>query len=677
MSVSSQRFVARHRAPRVQLQYTTEISGRDELVQLPFVTGVLADLSGNASQVTKPDMADRKFLDIDMDNFDKRMAAIEPAVSIKVANKLGGDEGGDELSVILKFAKMDDFSPAAVARQVPAMAKLLVAREQLSNLRKYMDGKVAAEGTLKKLLADPDLMAVMKTRFERKPASAESSEPASEQLEQEQQSAPSATPLAEADEFAAFLKQNFKPRTERAAAEVENAIQTLVTQALADTSVIKGEILDTIEEMIARLGEKLPAQMNEVLHAPEFQQLESAWRGLHYLVYNSETDATLKIRVLNVGKTELYRNLRMFPGVRWDQSPLFKAVYQSEFGTAGGEPYGALVADYYFSHAPTDIHLLRDLSRTASASLAPLIAGADPNLLGMDSWQELMNPRDIGKLMDTPDYAAWKGLRDQVDSRYVALALPRALARLPYGYRTNLVDEFDFVEDVASADAATSVEKFVWMNSAYLMAANINRAFTRYGWCTRIHGFDTGAAEQLPVYQGPTDDGTGTVGPTEIVINDHREAELAKAGLLALLQRKNADSAAFMSAPSVYKPAISTDPNATATEHISSGLPFVLASGRFAHYLKSICRDLPPSTHPDEITRILNEWVKNYVDENPETSSDVIKAQRPLASAGIVLREVESNRGYFECRFFIRPHYQFEAVPVSVGLNVRLWAPAS
>ena len=208
--------------------------------------------------------------------------------------------------------------------------------------------------------------------------------------QQEQKDLPSAaaTGLAEVDDFAALLKQNFKPRSERAASEVENAVQTLVTQALADASVVKGDVIDTIEEMIARLDEKLSEQMNEIIHAPEFQKLESAWRGLHYLVYNSETDATLKIRVMNVGKSELYRNLKLFPGARWDQSPLFKKVYEQEFGQLGGEPYGCLVADYHFNHSPVDVQLLRDLSKVASAALAPLLTGADPTLMGMDSWTD-------------------------------------------------------------------------------------------------------------------------------------------------------------------------------------------------------------------------------------------------------------------------------------------------
>ncbi len=250
----------------------------------------------------------------------------------------------------------------------------------------------------------------------------------------EQQDVAAALPaVAEADEFAQLLKQKFKPRTESAASEVESAVQTLVTQALADSSVVKNEVIDTIEEMIARLDEKLTAQMNEVLHAPEFQQLESAWRGLHYLVFNSETDATLKIRVLNVGKRELYNDLKKYPGAKWDQSRLFKALYEEEFGALGGEPYGALVADFQFSHLPTDIQLMRDLSKIAAAAHAPMIAGADPSLMGLDSWTQLMDPRDIGKRMDTPEYAPWRGLRDMPDSKYLALCMPRVLARLPYG----------------------------------------------------------------------------------------------------------------------------------------------------------------------------------------------------------------------------------------------------
>src|ERR1700723_649132 len=466
--------------------------------------------------------------------------------------------------------------------------------------------------------------------------------------QQEQKSAATAVapaPVA-AEEFAQVLKGNFKPRTERAATEVENAIQTLVTQALADSSLVKSEVLDTIEEMIARLDGKLSAQMNEVLHAPEFQQLESAWRGLNYLVFNSETDATLKIRVLNVGKMELYRNLKNnYPGARWDQSPLFKAIYESEFGTLGGEPYGALVADFAFSHNAVDVQLLRDLSKIASASLAPLVTGADPNLLGMDSWRDLTNPRDIGKLMDTPDYAAWKGLRDSVDSRYVALCMPRVLSRLPYGAKSEPVEEFAFEEDTDGNKG----EKYGWRNAAYVMATNINRAYKEYGWTVRIRGVESGGEViNLPTHTFPTDDGGVDLKcPPEIAITDQREAELAKNGFMPLSHYKNTDYAVFIGAQSLQKPAAYYDPDATANANLAARLPYLFATCRFAHYLKCIVRDKIGSfKEREDMERWLNDWIKNFCVDG-STASETQKAKRPLADAQVEVTEVEGNPGYY------------------------------
>jgi type VI secretion system protein ImpC len=489
---------------------------------------------------------------------------------------------------------------------------------------------------------------------------------------QEQQSATTIAPApAEADEFAELLKQNFKPRSERAASEVESAVQTLVTQALADSTVVKGEVLDTIEEMIARLDEKLSAQMNEILHAPEFQQLESAWRGLNYLVFNSETDATLKIHVLNVGKMELYRNLKQYPGARWDQSPLFKKIYESEFGTLGGEPYGALVADYHFSHSPTDVQLLRDLGKIASASLAPLITGADPNLLGMDSWRELMNPRDIGKLMDTPDYAAWKGLRDAVDSRFVALCMPRVLSRLPYGAKSEPVEEFAFEEETDGQKG----EKYGWMNAAYVMATNINRAYKEYGWTVRIRGVESGGEVlNLPTHTFPTDDGGVELKcPTEIAITDRREAELSKAGLISIVHRKNTDKAAFIGAQSVYRPKLMDKPEATASENLSARIPYMFAVSRFAHYLKCMVRDKIGSTkEKDQLERWLNSWIVRYVDADPKNSSEEVKARKPLAGARVTVIPNEENPGYYSASVWLRPHFQLEGMDIGMSLVASL-----
>ncbi len=483
----------------------------------------------------------------------------------------------------------------------------------------------------------------------------------------------------EADEFSAILKQSFKPRTERAATEVENAVGTLVRQALADTTVIKEDVLDTIEEMIARLDEKLTAQVNAILHAPEFQQIESAWRGLYYLVFNSETDAMLKIRVMNVSQRELYNNLRLFPGARWDQSPLFKKIYEQEFGQLGGEPYGCLIGDYHFSHVPTDVQLLRDLSKVAAAAHCPFFAGADPALLGMDAWTELMNPRDLSKVFDTPEYAAWKGLRDQDDSRYVGLCMPRVLARVPYGAKSEPVEEFAFEEETDGHKG----EKYAWMNAAYVMAANINRAFKDWGWCTRIRGVQSGGEViNLPTHTFPTDDGGVDLKcPTEIAITDRREHELPKSGLIPIIHRKNTDKAAFIGCQSVYKPKGyygKHGVDATASDNLSARLPYMFAVSRFAHYLKCMVRDKIGSTkEKDELTVWLQSWINEYVDANPALSNEAAKARKPLADAKVEIMENEENPGYYNARFYLRPHYQLEGMDIGMSLVSRLPAAAT
>ncbi|MDR3496117.1 MAG: type VI secretion system contractile sheath large subunit [Ancalomicrobiaceae bacterium] len=474
-----------------------------------------------------------------------------------------------------------------------------------------------------------------------------------------------------ADEFADLLKSSFKPRTDRAATEVENAVTTLVKEALSDSTIIQEDVLDTIEAIIAKIDQKLTAQVNEIIHAPEFQQIESAWRGLHYLVYNSETDANLKIRIFNTSKSELYRNLRVYPGAKWDQSPLFKRIYESEFGQLGGEPYGALIGDFYFSHQPTDIQLLRDLSKVASAAHAPLFAAADPNLLGMDSWNELMNPRDLSKITDTPDYAAWKTLRDSVDSRYVGLCMPRVLARVPYGAKSEPVEEFAFEEETD----AHSGKKYAWMNAAYAMGVNINRAFKEFGWCTRIRGVESGGeVVNLPTHTFPTDDGgVDQKCPTEIAISDRREAELAKTGLIPLIHRKNTDKAAFIGAQAVYRPKKYDTKEATAADELSARLPYMFAVSRFAHYLKCMVRDkIGSMKERAELEKWLQSWINLYVDQNPAMSSEVQKARQPLAAAEVKVVENEENPGYYSARFYLRPHFQLEGVDIGMSLVSRL-----
>ncbi|MEM7694020.1 MAG: type VI secretion system contractile sheath large subunit [Pseudomonadota bacterium] len=483
---------------------------------------------------------------------------------------------------------------------------------------------------------------------------------------------PSAAPAATTDtgEFDDLIEKNFRPRSPQAKSDVDNAVGALVGQALADSSVIKEDVLDTIEEMIARLDEKLSAQMNEVLHNEKFQKLESAWRGLHYLVFNSETDSSLKIKVMNITKDELSGMFKEYPGARWDQSPLFKQIYEQEFGQLGGHPFGALVGDYYFSQLPKDVAVMRSMAKIASAAHAPFLAGVDPAMLGMDSWRELANPRDIGKMFDTPEYAGWRGLRDESDTRYLGLAMPRVLARLPYGAKSDPVEEFAFEEETDGHNG----DKYGWMNAAYAMAVNVNRSYKLYGWSTRIRGVASGGeVTNLPVHTFPTDEGTDMKCPTEIAISDRREGELSAAGFLPIIHRKNTDKAAFIGGQSIYKPKKYDKVEATASDNLSARLPYIFAVSRFAHYLKCMVRDkIGSSKEQAELESWLQSWINQYVLTNPAMASEAQKAEQPLSDAAVQVVEDEENPGYYSARFYLRPHYQLEGMDIGLSLVSRL-----
>ncbi len=480
-----------------------------------------------------------------------------------------------------------------------------------------------------------------------------------------------ATETLEVNEFSSLLQREFKPKTDQAKEAVEHAVRTLAEHALQHTTLISHDVIKSIESLIAAIDQKMSEQINQIIHHADFQQLESAWRGLHYLVNNTETDEMLKIRVMNISKKELHKTVKKFKGTAWDQSPIFKKVYEEEYGQFGGEPFGCLVGDYYFDHSPTDVELLREMSQIAAASHTPFIAAAAPTAMQMDSWQELSNPRDLTKIFQTPEYAAWRSLRESEDSRYIGLAMPRFLARRPYGAKSDPVEEFDFEEEVEGAEHG----RYCWANAAYAMATNITRAFKMYGWCTRIRGIESGGAvENLPTHTFPTDDGGVDMKcPTEIAISDRREAELAKNGFMPLIHKKNTDFAAFIGAQSLQKPAEYDDPDATANANLSARLPYLFATCRFAHYLKCMVRDKIGSfKERDQLQLWLQEWIYNYVDGNPAISSDETKAMKPLAAAEVVVEEVEGNPGYYTSKFFLRPHYQLEGLTVSLRLVSKL-----
>ena len=474
----------------------------------------------------------------------------------------------------------------------------------------------------------------------------------------------------EMSEFEALLKKEFKPKSDKAKSAVEEAVKTLAQQALSASALISDDAIKTIQSMIAELDKKLSEQVNLILHHDEFKALEGTWRGLHHLVNNTETDEKLKIKVFNISKKEVGKTIKKFKGTAWDQSPLFKKLYEEEFGTPGGEPYGALVGDYHFDHSPPDVEILAGMAQIASAAHAPFIAGANPTVMNMDSWQELSDPRDLTKIFQTPEYAPWRSLRESEDARYLGLAMPRFLARLPYGSKTSPVEEFDFEEDTESADH----NKYCWSNAAYAMATNITRSFKLYGWCSRIRGAESGGmVEGLPCHTFPTDDGGVDMKcPTEIAITDRREAELAKNGFMPLSHWKNTDYAVFVGAQSLQKPTEYDDPDATANANLAARLPYLFATCRFAHYLKCMVRDKIGSfKERADMEQWLNDWIQKYVTIMPNAPEET-KAKFPLAEAKVEVTEVEGNPGYYTSKFYLRPHYQLEGLTVSLRLVSKL-----
>ena len=434
------------------------------------------------------------------------------------------------------------------------------------------------------------------------------------------------------------------------------------------------DLIAALRCVIAEIDARISAQLNAILHHPEFQALEASWRGLHYLASRSqERDELVKLRVLGITKAELQKSLRRYEGTTWDQSPLFKLVYEEEYGQFGGEPFGCLVGDYEFDHSPPDVRMLQSLAKVAAAAHCPFIAGVSPTLFQMDSWQELANRRDLTRILQTPEYAAWRSLREMEDARYLGLTLPRHLARLPYRIRSNPVDDFGFEEDTGGGHGS-----YLWANSAYAMAGNVLRSFRLYGWCASIRGVESGGlVEDLPCDAFASDDGGIDLKcPTEIAVSDHREAELAKNGLMPLVHRRNSAVAVFVGAQSLHRPPEYDDADATANAAMGARLPYLFAASRFAHYLKCIVRDrVGAFRSANALQQELQLWVLQYVDGDPEHSTEATKAERPLSAADVVVEEIEGKPGHYASKFFLRPHYQLEGLSVSLRLVSRLPAP--
>lgn len=452
----------------------------------------------------------------------------------------------------------------------------------------------------------------------------------------------------------------------------KDLVKEFVAQVLDGSMTVAKDAEMMINARIAQIDHLLSIQLNEILHHPSFQKLESSWRGLKYLMDNSETGVGLKIRVLNASKKELLRDIEKAP--EFDQSALFKKVYEEEYGVFGGAPFGALIGDYDFGKHPEDMALLEGVSHIAAQAHAPFISAAAPDLLNLESFTSLDAPRDLAKIFDSTEYAKWKSFRQSEDARYVALALPRTLGRLPYGAETKPIEEFRYEEHVDGTDHS----KYLWMNAAYALGTKMTQSFSLYGMCVAMRGVEGGGlVEGLPAHTFATDEGDQALKcPTEIPITDRREKELADLGFVPLVHCKGTDYAAFFSVQSCQKAKTYDSDAANANARLSTQLPYIMAVSRFAHYLKAMMRDKIGSfMSREEAERFLNRWITRYVTPD-DSASPATKAERPLREARIDVSEVPGKPGVYRAVAFLRPHFQLDELTVSLRLVADLPAPA-
>jgi len=658
--------LSRVRKPRVHITYEVETEGAKVERELPFVIGVLGDFSGKPTQPLMP-LKDRKFIQIDRDNFNEVMARMTPGLEFRVTNTLKGD--GSQLAVRLIFKSLEELEPGRVVQQVGPLKKLCDARDWLRDLLTKVDRSDELENLLERILkSDEDIKELSdQLRLGDSKEGAGSLRQREFTGTGEQQGAAPHAPAAAAEaQEVSLLEQVLSATNETDRPRAEEVMKTLVDPSLAGVVRYDKDVTRTINANIKAIDDSVSTQLSAIMHHPDFQKLEGTWRGLNYLVMNSETSAMLKIKVLNVSKRELFNDVDK--AVEFDQSQTFTKLYENEFSSPGGEPYGAVVGDYEFTSQPEDIDLLGKVSNVAATAFCPFISAADPMLFGFESWQELSKPRDMQKIFTSIEYTKWKSFRDSEDSRFVSLVMPRVLARLPYGANTRPIEEFAFEE--IDHTKPVSYKDFTWMNAAYVMGTKMTDAFAKYGICTAIRGAEGGGkVEGLPAFVFTSDDGDKDLKcPTEVGITDRREAELSKLGFLPLCHYKNTDYAVFFGGQTAEKPKKYDRPEATANAAISARLPSIMATSRFAHYLKVMARDWIGSFKETAgVETELNRWIKNYVNESP-TSGQEMRAKYPLREAEVVVQEIPGQPGSYNAIAWLRPWLEFEELTTSMRI---------
>ena len=451
-------------------------------------------------------------------------------------------------------------------------------------------------------------------------------------------------------------------------------IQTLTEEALKGTVTYDKNLTVTLNKAVELIDQQMSRQLAAVMQHPKFTKLEGTWRGLHHLVMNSETGPQMKIKVINATKRDLYRDLTK--AVEFDQSTLFRKIYENEFGTPGGEPYGALIGDYEFTNHQEDVELLSLLSNVSAAAFAPLISAVGPSMFGLQDFTALAEPRDLAMIFEGAEHAKWRSFRDSEDSRFVSLTMPKVLARAPYGKETKRIDEFDYEEAVDENGLPTALDhdKYCWMNAAYVMGTRLTDSFSQFGWCTSIRGMENGGkVDGLPMHIFKSEDGdVDQKCPTEVGIAERREAELSKLGFLPLCHYKNTDYAVFFGAQTTQKPKKYDRPDATANAAISARLPYIMATSRFAHYLKIMARDKIGSfMEASDCETWLNRWILNYVNSNPGAGAEM-KAKFPLRAARVEVKEVPGAPGSYNAVAYLQPWLQMEELTTSMRLVAKI-----
>ncbi len=474
----------------------------------------------------------------------------------------------------------------------------------------------------------------------------------------------------ESVESLSLLDQAIQATKQTDSEEAQALLKTLTEEAMKGTVSWNKNLTVTFRKAIAAIDEAISKQLREVMHHERFQTLEGSWRGAHYLIMNTEASKTLKLKMFNVSKKELAKDLSR--AVEFDQSQTFKKLYENEFGSPGGEPYGALVGDYQFTNHPDDMELLSNMSNVAAAAFCPFLTASNPSLFGFDNWSELSKPRDLSKIFDSAEYVKWRSFRESDDSRFVTMAMPRVLARLPYGQDSKPVEEFAY-EELAGVEKPEDVD-YCWSNAAYVLGARLTNAFTQYGWCTAIRGSEGGGrVDDLPVHLTTTDDGDIDMQcPTEIAITDRREAELSALGFMPLSHYKNTDYAVFFGGQTAQKANIYDNHDATANAAISSRLPYVMATSRIAHYLKVMARDKIGSfMEAEDMQQWLNRWINGYVNASEEGGQDM-RAQYPLREAKIEVKPIPGSPGSYSAVAWLRPWLQMEELTTSLRMVARI-----